>query len=485
MFAQHTLAVLRANGMLATVMPHGVLFRGGAEKEIRKGLIEDDVLEAVIGLPPNLFYGAGIPACILVMRSRGAKPAERRGKVLFINADAEYFAGRAQNYRRPEHVEKIASAFAAFRDIPGYAAVVPVAELAANDWNLNIRRYADNAPPPEPQDVRAHLLGGVPKAEVAAKQDLLAAHGLNPLDLLVERDAAYFDFAPPIAERRQISAAIAANAGVEAQEARLRDAFATWWQAREGRLLGLPVTKDLSAVRAELLESFAAALTPIGLLDRFKVSGVIAIWWNESQYDLKTLVEQGFAGLVDGWVSTVLTALENTDSGNGERFDPTSHKVVARLLPGYLEELAASEATRSDLESRLDATTKKGGEEDDTEDVEENEETLSAEEVKALKRDLAAAKKEGQRLKSELARRLEQARAELDEGDCQRLVLDIGRSDLSGHLDRHVVARRVQVVAAFENWWDKYRVTLRDIEAEREGTVTSVNRILGGLGYAN
>jgi type I restriction enzyme M protein len=162
------LAVLRPGGMVATVMPHGVLFRGGAEKEIRKGIVEDDLLEAVIGLPPNLFYGTGIPACILVLRARGAKSVERRGKVLFINADAEYYAGRAQNYLRPEHIEKIVSAFDDFADVPGYAAVVSHADLVANDWNLNIRRYADNASPPEPQDVRAHLLGGVPKAEVVA-----------------------------------------------------------------------------------------------------------------------------------------------------------------------------------------------------------------------------------------------------------------------------------------------------------------------------
>jgi type I restriction enzyme M protein len=147
MFAQHMLAVLRSTGMLATVMPHGVLFRSGAEKEIRRGFITDDLLEAVIGLPPNLFYGTGIPACILVMRARGAKPAERRGKVFFINADAEFYAGRAQNELRSEHVEKIVSTFAAFAAIPGYAAVVSHADLAANDWNLNIRRYADNATP--------------------------------------------------------------------------------------------------------------------------------------------------------------------------------------------------------------------------------------------------------------------------------------------------------------------------------------------------
>jgi type I restriction enzyme M protein len=149
-----------------------VLFRGGEEKKIRESFIENDILEAVIGLPPNLFYGTGIPACILVMRAKGAKPVERQGKVLFINADAEYYAGRAQNYLRPEHIEKIAFVFERFESFDGYSAVVSKEELEQNDYNCNIRRYADNAPPLEPQDVRAHLLGGIPKAEVEAKRSL-------------------------------------------------------------------------------------------------------------------------------------------------------------------------------------------------------------------------------------------------------------------------------------------------------------------------
>ena len=157
MFVQHMVSVLRAGGMVCTVMPHGVLFRGGAERDIRAGFIKGDLLEAVIGLAPNLFYGAGIPACILVLRAKGSKPAERRGKVLFINADAEYRAGRAQNDLDPEHIEKVVSAFRRGEDIPGFAAVVTHEDLKANDYNLNIRRYADNAPPPEPHDVRAHL----------------------------------------------------------------------------------------------------------------------------------------------------------------------------------------------------------------------------------------------------------------------------------------------------------------------------------------
>ena len=204
MFVQHMISVLRPQGIVATVMPHGVLFRGGAEREIRKGLLDDDLLDAVIGLAPNLFYGTGIPACILVLRAKGAKPPERRGKVLFINADAEFTAGRAQNYLLPEHVEKIVSAYHAFADIPGYAAVVTHDELLANDVNLNIRRYADNAPPPEPHDVRAHLVGGIPKREVADKADLFAAHGFDPMHVFVERDADYYDFSDVVASKADL-----------------------------------------------------------------------------------------------------------------------------------------------------------------------------------------------------------------------------------------------------------------------------------------
>jgi type I restriction enzyme M protein len=125
MFTQHMLAVCKPGGMVVTVMPHGVLFRSGAEKEIRRKFVEQDLIEAVIGLPENLFYGAGIPACILVMRPNLTgqlpnpnKPATHRGLVLFINADAEFYAGRAQNYLRPEHVEKIISTFDRYEDVP-------------------------------------------------------------------------------------------------------------------------------------------------------------------------------------------------------------------------------------------------------------------------------------------------------------------------------------------------------------------------------
>ena len=163
MFVQHMLSVLKSDGKLATIMPHGVLFRGGEEREARKYFIDKGYLEAVIGLPSNLFYGTGIPACILVMNKAGAND---RKHVLFINAAREYREGKAQNFLRPEDIDKIVHVYREGRDLPAYARYVPKEEIAAEDYNCNIRRYVDNAPPPEPHDVRAHLYGGVPLVEV-------------------------------------------------------------------------------------------------------------------------------------------------------------------------------------------------------------------------------------------------------------------------------------------------------------------------------
>ena len=152
-FVQHMVAVLNDTGRLGVVMPHGVLFRGGAEGKIRQGMLQEDLFEAVIGLAPNLFYGTGIPASILVLNR--SKPAARRGKVLFIDASAEFDEGSNQNRLREQDVKHVADTFHAFADVEKYARVVPVAEIERNDHNLNISRYVDTSDEEERIDVAA------------------------------------------------------------------------------------------------------------------------------------------------------------------------------------------------------------------------------------------------------------------------------------------------------------------------------------------
>ncbi|MDP2725705.1 MAG: N-6 DNA methylase, partial [Syntrophales bacterium] len=360
---------------------------GGEEKKIRTKIIEADLLEVVISLPPNLFYGTGIPACIMVCRAKGAKPEARKGKILFINADGEYYSGRAQNYLRPEHIEKIVSAFDAFKDIPGYAAVVERCDVEASDWNLNIRRYADNAPPPEPHDVRAHLDGGIPQREVEDKKDLFAAHGLAPSVVFGERDKDYFDFDPTIAKRADIKKIIEDDSALKNKETGLLATFASWWEEHIHTLQNLPDTANVMKARSALLSAFDHTLTPVGLLDRFKVAGVFASWWNEVQYDLKSLVAQGFGGLLDGWIDTIEDAMEDR---KGNNFEPGEDPLVVRLVPEYLEELVNARQEIARLEQEKEAFEEQENEEyyEGEEDEEDGERPNYAQELKRQIADL-------------------------------------------------------------------------------------------------
>ncbi|MGG0667428.1 type I restriction-modification system subunit M [Lederbergia citrisecunda] len=155
-FVQHMLASLNSEGMAGVVMPHGVLFRGGAEGRIRKGLLEADLLEAVIGLPPALFYGTGIPASILIFNRN--KLEERKGKVLIIAAEDEFQEGKNQNQLRDQDIDKIVAAFDTFEDIEKYAKVVTLEEIKDNDYNLNITRYVDKSEEEEPIDIEAVMV---------------------------------------------------------------------------------------------------------------------------------------------------------------------------------------------------------------------------------------------------------------------------------------------------------------------------------------
>lgn len=148
-FLLHMLAVTKETGMVGVVMPHGVLFRGGAEGKIRRGIVEADLLEAVIGLTPNLFFGASIPVAICVFNKR--KPPERKGKVLFIDADQEgYFRqGKAKNFLDEEHITKIAEAYHNYEEVERFAHITDFEEIKANDYNLNISRYVDKTEPIE------------------------------------------------------------------------------------------------------------------------------------------------------------------------------------------------------------------------------------------------------------------------------------------------------------------------------------------------
>ncbi|MFF3408436.1 N-6 DNA methylase [Streptomyces sp. NPDC002742] len=513
MFLQHMLDMVKKRaGAVFTVMPHGVLFRGGEERKIRAELLKHDLIEAVVGLAPNLFYGTGIPACVIVLRAPGREERrDRRGKVLFINADREFHAEHAQNVLLPEHVEKIVSTFHAFKDVERLARVVDRAELEENDFDLTIRRYVDNTPPPEPQDVRAYLVGGVPVAEIEAKKPLLDAYGIRVRDLFAvrEHDLGYVDFLP---EGEHPDATRLAELA-SAREQNLRAVFEEWWGSETERIAALePVEGDnrtererkaqLACLRADLIDSCQERLLRVGLLDRYALADAVAGWWQDVKNDLKALSVHGFAGVVDGWVATVESMLApGTDSRTGgarartaaKRRQAYGHKAVAAIASGFLEELAEAEREHEKLveemraareasaaleRARAAAETSEEGAEAEEIDPEVVEAALDATAMRALQRRRAAAGKAVDTLERGLVRRLTASRIELASTDGERgTVLEVLKNSLAARLEVLTVRRSGELVRTYERWQEKYRLPLREIESQlfgtAEGTVQS------------
>ena len=502
MFVQHMLAVLKADGKLASVMPHGVLFRGGEEREARQYFIDKGYLEAVIGLPSNLFYGTGIPACLLVMNKAGAS---ERKQVLFINADREYREGKAQNHLRPEDIDKIVHAYRAGKDLPGYARRVPVAEIAAEDYNCNIRRYVDNAPPPEPHDVRAHLHGGVPVSEI----DKLAHfwhnyQGLREATFQHTSDAKYAAFDSAITGKRAIAEHVNMHPSVLVRQQQFLQTLAAWWQEH------LPLVEALApdanqqgkkqnvyALRSNLLSSIERTFAAQQLLTRYQIRGAFANYYNLLKADFKSIA-------ASGWGAELIP----------------DDDILQSQFPQVLAELEQQHSRLAELQALFAAASE--------EDFEDNDDTgvLPAEQVKALKASLKEAKgmvkaakkdshfgdwqqhqREATRIEAQLARHktledearalktsikttdnkkqelVERARANISRDQARQVLTERFGKLLTDTYRAYLRADQRACIAAIENLWQKYAVTAKQIEAERDAAAAQLQTFLKELGY--
>lgn len=284
MFVQHVLATLAPDGIGVVVTPHGVLFRGGTETDIRRGIVLESRLEAVIGIGPNVFHGTGIPACVLVLRGSGGAPQAERG-VLFINAEHEITTGRSRNHLDPRHVEKIATAFHRRREIPHFSRVVSIEEIASNGFNLNIRRYVDPNPSARVRlDSHALLFGGVPRVDVEAQRDRFLAFGIDVTNLFDSAGPGHFTFPPQGCEAAAEKIPEWAAASERGYLSRLRD-----WLERERPVLVNLDARALPAARDHLMGSFRRELLPLAILDEHRLVGVFADWWEAHHDDLREL----------------------------------------------------------------------------------------------------------------------------------------------------------------------------------------------------
>ena len=329
MFLQHMISVTKENGKVACVLPHGVLFRGGEEGIIRELLITKDdkcIIEAVIGLPSGLFYGTGIPACVIVINKEDAK---NRKEILFINADKEYKEGKNQNKLRAQDIQKIVHTYENKPEIEKYSRMVSIEEIKEEGFNLNIRRYVDNTDEVQKNDVVAHLYGSVPKNEVADIKDIALKQGLNIYKLFANKNENYVDFIDSINSKEDIKRFIEEDNDVIKKQNDILTAYEAWWNENVEKIANLYDTKNVTEVKKAMMNSFVEKLIGFESLDLNKLEGAFVSYFDGIKEDLKAIASTG-------WLSNLLTMGEVIELKVPNLKDNIKAKEVSGIkLPKY------------------------------------------------------------------------------------------------------------------------------------------------------
>ena len=346
-FLLHILTSLKSTGKAAVVLPHGVLFRGNVEADIRRQLVRRGYIKGIIGLPPNLFYGTGIPACIVVLDKENA--TARKG-IFMLDASGGYRKDGNKNRLRHQDIRKIVDVFNAQLEVPKYARMVGHAEIEENEFNLNLPRYIDTTEPEDLHDIAAHLQGGIPERDIdelarywavfPAVQQALFENGGRPgyRTLRVEADA--------------IKETILAHPEFVAYTEAITSIFEQWRAAHRPRLLALSADDRPPALIETLSEALLRAFAPARLIDRYDVYQHLMAYWTETmQDDVYMITEAGWQGanklrLLKGRTKESADLKINRRKYKADLIPP--NLIIARY---FAEEQAAIEA----LEAEKDA----------------------------------------------------------------------------------------------------------------------------------
>ena len=290
----HLIASLKSNGKGAIVMPHGVLFRGNKEADIRRNLINHGLIKGIIGLPANLFYGTGIPACIVVIDKEGAKD---RAGIFMIDASAGFVKDGNKNRLRAQDIHKIVDVFTSQTELAGYSRMVPKAEIAnsANNYNLNIPRFIDPSEPEDVHDLDAHLNGGIPDRDVDALDAYWKVfHTLRETLFAPNGRAGYSE---TTVEASKISAAIVGHGEFTAFRQRTDGLFGGWCNKHKPLLNDIKPDSVPRTVVDTLSEDLLDRFTDLPLMEPYDVYQRLMDYWEDVMQDDVYLIS------ADGWAN--------------------------------------------------------------------------------------------------------------------------------------------------------------------------------------
>lgn len=461
-FLLHVLKSMKSTGKAAVILPHGVLFRGGAEGDIRRNLIQRTYIKGIIGLPTNLFYGTGIPACVIVLDKQDAH--QRKG-IFMLDASKGFIKDGNKNRLREQDIHKIVDVFNKQLEIPGYARMVPLEEIAKNEYNLNIPRYIDSQEEEDIQDLTAHLAGGIPNRDIDSMERYWKVYpSLRKQLFQLAARAGYSDLKVLKSEVKQT---VFAHPEFTAYSNQLDAVLEHWKKHNYPLLAGItPDTKPLRFIHT-LSESLLEHYEGRELIDKYDIYQHLMNYWNDTMKDdLYMLVE-------DGWKATLEPVRDSKGNPRKGEFD-------CELIPKPLmiaRYFATEQAALSDLEQQLEAVAR------NLEEILEehgNEEGLLSEVLnekgKVTKATLSARIRE---IKSNPEYRDEMNLLELFQSDLEqeaRLKTAIKEAQMA--LDRNVIARypklstdEIKILVIEDKW-------LTAIQSAIQGEIDAISQRL-------
>jgi type I restriction enzyme M protein len=423
-FLLHLIKSLKSKGKGAIILPHGVLFRGNKEADIRRNLVKNGLIKGIIGLPPNLFYGTGIPACVVVIDKENAQV---RSGIFMIDASKGFIKDGNKNRLREQDIHKIVDVFNRQLEVPRYSHMVPVSEIAnpANDYNLNIPRYIDSSDAEDLHDLDAHLRGGIPNRDLDALQAYWQVFPSLRTELFEPGDRPGYSRAK--VEGRQVKPTILKHPEFTSYSQTVTVVFESWCAAHETTLKSLKEGVNAKAVIRTLAEDLLARFAALPLLDRYDVYQRLMDYWAETMQDGVYLIGS------DGWVGAAKprTAIEIREGKKikfKEKPDLTVKKkkykmdllppglIIARYFSAEQAQLDSLDAKRQSLAAEVEEFIDENSGEEGTFDDPRNEKgTVTKENLQQLGMQVAEAQKSGDAEQvSAIERCLQLIRAESD-----------------------------------------------------------------------
>ncbi|WP_051616758.1 N-6 DNA methylase [Mycoplasmopsis sturni] len=326
----HIIKSLKSNGKAAVILPHGVLFRGNTEGYIRKTIIDKGYIKGIIGLPANLFYGTGIPACIIVIDK---EKADIRDSIFIIDASQGYVKDGNKNRLREQDIYKIVNTFVnEITDDPSYAKKVPLSEIKSpkNNYNLNIPRYIHNYNKEDSHDISAHMIGGIPAKDIDSMSKYWNILTSLKNKLFIEVRKGYYKLNTP---KHKISHVITQDKDFQEYQEKINKAYTNWKKSIKNLLINIDQSVNIKSLIEDLSEKILKEFESLELLDKYDVYQVLLEYWQETMSDDVYLLSHGGFELGREIEKTNETKKDKNTNSNKQRTKSKEESWEGTLIP--------------------------------------------------------------------------------------------------------------------------------------------------------